>query len=46
VRYVKNPSLRKTAIDDTIRNGATMHEVREFAGYADIRTTELYFVRK
>jgi hypothetical protein len=25
-------SLRKTAINDAIRNGATMHEVREFAG--------------
>jgi hypothetical protein len=23
-----------------------MHEVREFAGHIDIRTTELYFVRK
>ena len=23
-----------------------MHEVREFAGHADIRTTEVYFVRK
>jgi hypothetical protein len=23
-----------------------MHEVREFAGHTDIRTTELYFVRK
>ena len=23
-----------------------MHEVREFAGHADIRTTELYFIRK
>ena len=23
-----------------------MHEVREFAGQADIRTTELYFERK
>jgi hypothetical protein len=22
-----------------------MHEVREFAGHADIRTTEVYFVR-
>ena len=33
-------SLRKTAINDAIRNGATMHEVREFAGHADIRTTE------
>jgi site-specific recombinase XerD len=39
-------SLRKTAINDAIRNGATMHEVREFAGHSDIRTTELYFVRK
>ena len=38
-------SLRKTAINDAIRNGATMHEVREFAGQADIRTTEVYFVR-
>ncbi len=39
-------SLRKTAINDAIRNGAAMHEVREFAGHSDIRTTELYFVRK
>jgi site-specific recombinase XerD len=39
-------SLRKTAINDAIRNGATMHQVLEFAGHADIRTTELYFVRK
>ena len=39
-------SLRKTAINDAIRNGATMHEVREFAGHSDIRTTELYFIRK
>jgi hypothetical protein len=23
-----------------------LHEVREFAGHSDIRTTELYFVRK
>ena len=27
--------------DDAIRNGATMHEGREFAGHADIRTTEV-----
>jgi hypothetical protein len=27
-------------------NGAQMHEVREFAGHSDIRTTELYFVRR
>src|SRR5438270_2622657 len=33
-------SLRKTAINDAIRNGASMHEAREFAGHADIRTTE------
>jgi integrase len=39
-------SLRTTAINDAIRNGATMHEVREFAGHADIRTTEVYFIRK
>jgi site-specific recombinase XerD len=39
-------SLRKTAINDAIRNGAQLHEVREFAGHSDIRTTELYFVRK
>ena len=43
---VATHSLRKTAINDAIRNGATMHEVREFAGHADIRTTEVYFVRK
>ena len=35
-----------TAINDAIRNGAQMHEVREFAGHANIRTTQLYFVRK
>lgn len=39
-------SLRKTAITCAIRNGARMHEVREFAGHSDIRTTELYFVRR
>jgi Phage integrase family len=39
-------SLHKTAINDAIRNGATMHEVREFASHADIRTTEVYFIRK
>ena len=38
-------SLRKTAINDVIRNGATMHEVQEFAGHTDIRTTEVYFMR-
>jgi integrase len=34
-------SLRKTAINDAIRNGATMREVRKFVGHAVIRTTEL-----
>jgi hypothetical protein len=29
-----------------IRNGASMHEVREFAGPSDIRTTEVYFIRR
>ena len=38
-------SLRKTAINDAIRNETTMHEVREIAGHPDIRTTEVYFVR-
>ncbi len=28
------------------RTGATRHEVREFAGHAEIRTTEVCFVRK
>jgi hypothetical protein len=39
-------SLRTTAINVAIRNGASMHEAREFAGHSDIRPTELYFVRK
>ena len=38
--------MRRTAINGAIRNGARLHEVREFAGHADIRTTELGFVRK
>jgi hypothetical protein len=28
-------SLHKTAINDAIRNGAQMHEVREFAGHSE-----------
>ena len=39
-------SLRKTAITDAIRNGATIHEAREFADHADIRSTDLYFQRR
>jgi hypothetical protein len=41
-----SPWLRKTSINDAIGNVATTHEVREFAGHADICTTELYCVRK
>ena len=37
-------SFRETAINDAIRFGAAMHEVREFAGHADIRTTKVYSV--
>lgn len=39
-------SLRKTALNNAIQNGAQLHEARELAGHSDIRTTELYFVRK
>ena len=39
-------SLRKTALNYAIQNGAQLHEVRELAGHADVRTTELYFIRK
>ena len=38
--------LAKTATSDAIRNGAARHEVCEFAGHSDIRTTEINFVRK
>src|SRR5262249_44663437 len=34
-------SLRKTAINDAIRNGAQMHEVREFAGYPRLGITRI-----
>lgn len=39
-------SLRKTALNNAIQNGAQLHEARELAGHSDLRTTELYFVRK
>ena len=39
------PRVRKTAINDAFRNGASMREVREFAGHADIRTTEVCVIR-
>ncbi len=39
-------SLRKTALSNSIQNGAQLHEARELAGHSDVRTTELYFVRK
>jgi hypothetical protein len=34
------------AINEAIRSGATMREVREFAARIDIRTTDVYLVRK
>jgi hypothetical protein len=44
--YVRGVSSHDVAaINDAIRNGASMHEVMGFAGDADIRTTEVYFVR-
>jgi hypothetical protein len=45
-RGISIHALPKTAINDAIRNGASMHEVREFVGRADIRTTEVDFVRR
>jgi len=36
-------ALRRTAIHDAIRNGASKLEVREFAGHADIRTIKVFF---
>jgi hypothetical protein len=39
------PRVPKTAINDAIHNGASMHEVRKFSGQPDIRTTEVYFIR-
>ena len=39
-------SLRKTILQHLIGNGTPMHEVREFAGHSDIRTTDLYFTRR
>jgi site-specific recombinase XerD len=45
-RGISIHSQRKIAINAAIRNGAAMHEVRELAGHADIRTTEVYFIRK
>jgi hypothetical protein len=45
-RGINIHSLRKTAIHDAIRNGATRHAVRGFAGHSDLRTTELDWIRK
>ena len=33
-------SLGRTAIHHAIRDGASMHDAREFAGHVNIRTTE------
>jgi integrase len=38
--------LRKTAINNAIRNGAQMHEVHGFAGHSHLQTTKLYSIRK
>jgi integrase len=45
-RGISIHSLRKTIIEHLIGNGTPMHEVREFAGHSDIRTTDLYFTRR
>jgi integrase len=45
-RTIGTHSLRKTATNVAIRNGATMHEVREFAGHTDMRTPAVYLIRK
>jgi hypothetical protein len=39
-------SLRNRRFRSNYVGHAQMHEVREFAGHAEIRTTEVYFVRK
>jgi hypothetical protein len=33
-------------VNDALCNGASMHEVGEFAGRSDIHITEVYFVRR
>ena len=38
--------LRQDSRLPEVRCDCALHEVREFAGHADIRTTEVYFVRK
>ena len=45
---VASASIRYARPQLTTRSatGPKMHEVREFAGHSDIRTTELYFIRK
>ena len=39
-------TLRKSASEDAIRNGATLQEIGEFLGHAQLNTTQHYFTRK
>ena len=39
-------SLRKTTITNALNNGAPMHQVKELAGHADIRTTQGYYMKR
>ena len=42
-----NPRIDPASLAaDAIRNGASLHEVHEFAGHSDIRTTGLSLVRE
>jgi hypothetical protein len=38
--------LGETAVNDSIRDGASIREVRELTGHSGIRTAELCFVRE
>ena len=43
-RGVGAHSLRKTAINDALQNGADIRDVQEWAGHSSITTTQLYTV--
>jgi hypothetical protein len=40
-----NPTFAPPAAKQATIPTDSLHEVREFAGHADIRTTEVYFIR-